>query len=82
MLYHFEKHSGQVVLLEGHSLCISKRVICLIQRDETFKNGKEYEDKDFHLAIEEEVRLGKMTKKVAWQGFIFHAIIPALNPFW
>ena len=45
------------------------------------KMGKNMKTKIFIWQLERRVRLGKMTKKVVWQGFIFHAIIPALNPF-
>ena len=53
-----------------------------MERDETFKNGKRYEDWDFHLALEGGLGWVKSLKNGVGQGFISHAIIPALYTFW
>ena len=51
-----------------------KGINCLMERDETFKNGKRYEDWDFHLALEGGLGWVKSLKNGVGQGFISHAI--------
>ena len=48
--YDFEKHNGEVVLLKKPQF-VPEKFICFGERDETFKNRKRYEDKDFYLLI-------------------------------
>ena len=44
--------------------------------------GGETPSKDFNLAIGGRVGWMKWLKNEAGKGFIFHAVIPALYPFW
>ena len=50
ILYLFKNHSGQVILLEKPQF-IPQKFICLSEIDESFKNEKKYDDKDFCLTI-------------------------------
>ena len=52
-----------------------------MEGDETFTYGKRLEDEDFHLANGSELGWVKQLKNGVGQGFISHAIIPALYLF-
>ena len=75
------KNSGQEIMLERPQF-VPKNFICLRERNESLKNGKRYGNKDFHLAIGGGLGWVKWLKNGLRQGFIFHAIIAALYPFW
>ena len=50
ILYHVEKHSGFVVLLERPELYYKSAICSIRERDEIFQNGQKCKDKDFNLA--------------------------------
>ena len=52
-----------------------------MERDETIKKGKRYENKDFHLVIGGGLDWVKWLKNGLGQGFIYHAVITALYLF-
>ena len=51
-----------------------------MKRNETFKNGKRYENKDCYLALERKLGWVKWLKNELGQSFISLAIIPAVYP--
>ena len=51
-------------------------------RDQSFKNGRRYEVKDFYVEIRGGLGWVKWLKIRLGQGFIFHAIISLLHLFW
>ena len=61
-------------------LFVPQRFICLGEKDKTFSNEKNVKTKIL-IGNWRRAMLAEILKKWVGQGFIFHAINPALYPF-